>query len=157
MLAGAVVENRQWLIHLPPSQRRRWFVDRPVGPALESRFGDPCARQQVANDFDVARLAVMRGRHDRHMLGAQVEATGDPGPEAADGLKRLGTGTEIGEVVWIAEPCADLAIRPDDGQVPEVNGLLNTSPLDTHQWSGRVGHSPEYKEGGGPSFGPTVN
>ena len=132
-------------------------MDRPVCPALESRFGDCRPRQQVANDFDVAWFPVVRGRHDGEMFGAEIEATGDPRPETADGLEGFGAGAEIRQVVGIAEARPDPAIRSDDGQVPVMDCLRHAAPLDTHQWSGGVGHSPEYKEGDGGSFGRTVN
>ena len=91
------------------------------------------------------------------MFGAEIEATGDPGPKTADGLEGFGAGAEIREVVGIAEARPDSAIRSDDGQVTEMDCLRHSAPLDTHQWSGGVGHSPEYKEGDGGSFGRTVN
>ena len=152
VLTGAIVEDRQRLVHLVARRRRRGFEVGPVRAALQRRVLDPDPPQQVAHELHMARLAVVRGGHDGDVLGAQAVARGDPGPQACDRLERLGTGPKVGHVSRIAEAGVQPTLRIDDRQVAEVDGLFDPATLDAHQRGGRVRHSPEYKEGDPPSL-----
>src|SRR5256885_4099718 len=68
MLARTVIEDGQRLCHLATKRAGCRLVIGPVGAALQGAFWNACALEKVANHLDMARLPVVRGRHDRHML-----------------------------------------------------------------------------------------
>ena len=86
VLARAVIEDHKRFVHLVARRRRGGFVVGPVRTALQCGLVDPGATQQVADDLDVARLAVVRAGHDSDVLGAELVARGDPGTQAANRL-----------------------------------------------------------------------